>query len=97
LEQPDLSACTADADCAAGSCVIDTATPDLVALFCSTKAVSSAIDRAFGSPGPGTLTLKTLVRMCRCGDGAVGCAEECDDGGLQDGDGCDRACQAEGT
>lgn len=93
--QADLSACATNAECSAGQCVADTAVPKLVALFCSTRSSSGAINDSYGLPGPGTLTLETLIRLCRCGDGVARCAEDCDDGNQQNGDGCDERCRVE--
>jgi cysteine-rich repeat protein len=41
------------------------------------------------------MTLKTFTHYCRCGDGVVGCVEECDDGNQGNGDGCDQICRLE--
>ncbi len=35
------------------------------------------------------------IPFTRCGDGVVGFPEQCDDGALDEGDGCDAACQLE--
>ena len=37
------------------------------------------------------------TEICRCGDGDIGCDEECDDGNRSNGDGCDELCEDEGT
>jgi proprotein convertase subtilisin/kexin type 5 len=36
-----------------------------------------------------------VIFACRCGDGKVGCSEQCDDGNNVNGDGCDQACRTE--
>jgi cysteine-rich repeat protein len=87
--------CVANGDCSSGACVADTLAPSLAALFCVPKTASGAINSAGGIPGPGTLTLRMLAYLCRCGDGTVGCDEECDDGNRVGGDGCDQACRSE--
>ncbi len=39
----------------------------------------------------------TLVEVCSCGDDAVSCLEECDDGNSTAGDGCSDTCSCENT
>jgi cysteine-rich repeat protein len=41
------------------------------------------------------MTLAWAVLTCPCGDGEVGCNEECDDGNSTGGDGCDDTCRLE--
>ncbi|HYB98529.1 MAG TPA: hypothetical protein VEC57_05275 [Candidatus Limnocylindrales bacterium] len=80
--------CT-NADCGAGGdCVSDASVPETVALFCVPATSSSTINSAGGITGPGAVRLNSFVRVCRCGDGEVGCDEECDDGNQVDGDSC---------
>jgi cysteine-rich repeat protein len=50
---------------------------------------------AAGLAGPAALTLKTAVRIHRCGDANLGGTEECDDGNSVNGDGCDEICRVE--
>jgi len=78
-----------------GSCVPDTSEPETVALFCVPKTTSAAINAAGGIPGPGAITFNSVIIACRCGDGHVGCSEQCDDGNNINGDGCDQACRTE--
>jgi hypothetical protein len=92
IDDPDVGACTSNADCNVGACVDDTAEPTSVALFCVPKTSSSGINSASGIPGPGAVSLKTVVEVCRCGDGVIGCDEECD----RDNDAaCPGACDLE--
>jgi hypothetical protein len=86
--------CGGDEDCEAGGCTDDAAAPTVAALFCIPKTASPAINASAGLPGPGALFLKTAVVYCRCGDGEVGCDEECDDGNAAADDGC-TACRNE--
>jgi hypothetical protein len=95
VDDPDVGACTTNADCGVGACVDDTSEPTTVALFCVPKTASGAINAAGGIPGPGAITFKSVVISCRCGDGTVGCDEECDDGNNASGDGCDEICRDE--
>jgi cysteine-rich repeat protein len=95
VDDPGTAACSSNADCEIGECVADTAEPRLIALFCIPKTVNGGINAAAGIPGPGVLTVNSAVFFCRCGDGRVGCDEQCDDGNLTAGDGCDETCHSE--
>jgi cysteine-rich repeat protein len=95
VDDPSKGACTSNADCATGACVADTSEPQTVALFCVPKTTSAAINAAAGIPGPGAITFNSVIFACRCGDGKVGCSEQCDDGNNTNGDGCDQACRTE--
>lgn len=90
-------ACESNADCAGSDdvCVADAARPETVALLCVPATRSVALNAANGITGPAAVRLNTLVRTCRCGDGIVGCEEECDDGNSLAGDGCDDLCEEE--
>ncbi len=88
--------CTTNADCAgADVCVDDSSRPTTAALFCVPATSSSTINSAGGLTGPGAIALKSFVKICRCGDGEIGCDETCDDGNAVGGDGCDENCQTE--
>jgi cysteine-rich repeat protein len=55
-------------------------------------------DRGTGPEGPLSgrfVRLQLLEREGSCGDGQVQLGEQCDDGGLAEGDGCDAQCQHE--
>ncbi|RMD86349.1 MAG: DUF4215 domain-containing protein [Candidatus Dadabacteria bacterium] len=95
VDDPNGGACTTNADCSVGACVDDTSKPKTTALFCIPPTSSSAINTAGGIPGPGAIVFKSVVFTCRCGDGKVGCDEQCDDGNQVNGDGCDQACRIE--
>jgi cysteine-rich repeat protein len=95
VDDEAVGTCTSNADCAIGDCVAETSEPTTVALFCVPKTTSSSINDAGGFPGPGAVAFKTVLFACRCGDSAVGCDEECDDGNNANGDGCDQACRDE--
>jgi cysteine-rich repeat protein len=56
---------------------------------------NDGINSAGGIPGPGAISLRSLIEVCRCGDGKIGCDEQCDDGDLANGDGCNESCQEE--
>ncbi|MBI5503725.1 MAG: hypothetical protein HY899_02915 [Deltaproteobacteria bacterium] len=91
-----LATCTANADCGVGgTCANDTSVPQTVALFCVPQTGSPAINNAAGITGPGAVAVKGFIRVCRCGDGAIGCDEQCDDANTVNGDGCDDYCQDE--
>ncbi|HEY2776087.1 MAG TPA: hypothetical protein VGK20_18750 [Candidatus Binatia bacterium] len=89
--------CTTNADCTQSGdfCVKDSARPQTVALFCVPGTSSSSINSVGGITGPGAVSLKGFIEVCRCGDGKIGCDEQCDDGNTVNGDGCDDFCQTE--
>jgi cysteine-rich repeat protein len=89
--------CTSNVDCTGldDFCVPDSSRPTTVALFCVPTSKSPAVNKAGGIMGPGAISLKSLLEVCRCGDGKVGCDEQCDDSNTVDGDGCDDFCQQE--
>ena len=95
----DLASCTSNSDCTAsgdlGSCVDDSSAPVSVGLFCIPPTASSAVNGAGGITGPGAIQFATVIVVCRCGDGTVGCDEECDDSNTTSGDGCDENCWLE--
>ncbi len=91
-----LAVCASNTDCGAGgTCTADTSVPQTVALFCVPGTASSAINSAGGITGPGAVGVKGFIRVCRCGDGKIGCDEKCDDGNTVNGDGCSDYCQLE--
>ena len=53
------------------------------------------INVAGGIPGPGAIQFNALLVIARCGDGKTMFPEECDDGNLVNGDGCDQDCKFE--
>ncbi len=89
--------CNSNADCTQDGdyCAPDSARAERVALFCVPATSSSGVNSAAGITGPGAVRLNSFMQVCRCGDGSVGCDEDCDDGNLIGGDGCDDLCQAE--
>lgn len=89
--------CTSNADCTGTDdfCVEDSSRPVTAALFCVPTSASSAVNSAGGIMGPGAVLLNSLLEVCRCGDGEIGCDEECDDGNTTNGDGCDDLCEIE--
>lgn len=88
--------CATNADCGdAGECAGDAMPATMVALACLPGTSHTLTNSAAGLPGPAAVTLRSFLEFCRCGDGAVGCDEQCDDGNPYDGDGCDRACRPE--
>jgi len=90
------ASCATNSDCGInGPCEGDTSAPQTVALFCVPQTASSAINSSGGITGPGAVSVKGFIRVCRCGDGDVGCDEQCDDGNTVNGDGCDDYCQSE--
>jgi len=95
IDDPAVDSCTTNADCGIGDCVPDTSEPTTAALFCIPATASTAINSAAGTPGPGAISFRTALISCRCGDGVIGCDEQCDDGNMVSGDGCDKACRNE--
>lgn len=95
VDEPATGACDSNADCGAGSCVDDSATPTLVALICVPPTQSASVNDAFGVPGPAAVALELTMLWYRCGDGLRDEMEECDDGNLANGDGCDERCRNE--
>ena len=90
------TACTTNADCGGEVCE-EIAEPVSVALFCLPPTTSQGINSAAGIPGPGVVTFRSRVIVARCGDGRVQekAGEECDDGNLVNGDGCNESCLIE--
>ena len=75
----DGEPCNGVDDCVEGACVDGTPPPD--GSGCSTAGVEVGICRS------------GLCAPASCGDGAVASGEECDDGNLINGDGCETSCQ----
>jgi|GEM_PF-1611076 len=88
-------ACASNADCNGTVCRSDTSVPDLVGIFPIQATSSAAVNGAAGIAGPGAILFKQVAKVCRCGDGAVGCDEQCDDGNNTNGDGCSSVCTTE--
>jgi hypothetical protein len=80
VDDPGAGACASDEDCEASTCVEDTASPALAALFCMPPTTGPAVNSSFAIPGPGTVSLETVLIACRCGDGEIGCDEQCEAG-----------------
>jgi cysteine-rich repeat protein len=95
IDDPAVTTCTSNADCAAGNCVADTSEPTTVALFCIPPTASASINAAGGIPGPGAISFKSAILTYRCGNAVLEGVEECDDGNNIDGDGCDEICRTE--
>lgn len=89
--------CTSNADCLGGEdiCVTDSSVAQTVALFCVPATASGTVNSAGGITGPGAVRLNSFLKVCRCGDGVIGCDEQCDEGDTINGDGCDDLCQIE--
>ncbi len=89
--------CDTNADCTTSGdfCAADAARPETVALLCMPATANAAVNATTGITGPGALRLGNFVQVCRCGDGVVGCDEECDDANVTNGDGCDQVCRDE--
>jgi cysteine-rich repeat protein len=67
-----------------------------VGLACVPKTASAAVNFANGLPGPIAIAYTGhLAGDGSCGNGVVEFAEECDDGNIEDGDGCSAACDVE--
>jgi hypothetical protein len=99
-KDPDKTTeCSSNADCAGGTdvCVDDASRPITAALFCVPATDSAVINSAAGLTGPSAIQLASFVKVCRCGDGIVGCDETCDEGNAvgDDDDNCDENCQVE--
>lgn len=92
----DRTPCISNVDCSdADLCIADSLSPRLVSIGCFPGGSSSTVNSAAGLTGPAVWHLDTLVRICRCGDGVIGCNEECDDGNAAGGDGCNGQCRDE--
>ncbi len=89
------AACSSNTDCTEGVCMGDSMRPTTAALLCQPATSSSAVNSASGRTGPVAMRNRSFVHVCRCGDGLVGCNEECDDGNRSDGDGCSSSCRSE--
>jgi hypothetical protein len=90
--------CATNADCAeveTDYCAPDSARGESVALFCMPATSNSAVNSAGGITGPAAVRFRSFTQVCRCGDGVVGCDEDCDDSNAIPGDGCDELCQHE--
>jgi cysteine-rich repeat protein len=87
--------CDTNADCSGGNECIDAASPVSAGLFCIPPTANDAINSAGGIPGPGAIRFNSFIEVCRCGDGQEGCDEQCDDGNVANGDGCNESCQDE--
>jgi cysteine-rich repeat protein len=92
--------CTTNTDCPDQGevddfCADDTSRPATVALFCVPGTSSASINNVGGITGPGAVTLNSYITVCRCGDGVIGCDEDCDDSNTTNGDGCSDYCQDE--
>ena len=70
---------------------IDTDADGAVSVAELVTAVRAALDACGANPPPPTATPVGL----RCGDGRADGLEECDDGGVESGDGCSSDCQLE--
>ena len=88
-------ACTEDADCNNFPLCVDISEPTSVGLFCIPPTTSDVINAAGGIPGPAAIQLNSLLVVTRCGDRKLMPPEECDDGNLRNGDGCDQDCKTE--
>jgi len=63
VEDPEIGACTSDADCNVGPCLAESAEPTAVALFCIPPTASSTINSAGGIPGPGAARLRASLEL----------------------------------
>lgn len=88
--------CTTNGDCGAGDvCIDDSSVAETAALFCVPATSNPAVNSAAGITGPGSVQLSGFIKVCRCGDGKIGCDEQCDDSNTNNGDGCSDLCQNE--
>ncbi len=94
-DDPAVGSCTTNSDCGVGSCVDDASEPVSAGLFCIPATASDAVNIAAGTTGPGAIQFATVLLVCRCGDGDIGCDEGCDDSNTTNGDGCDENCDVE--
>lgn len=85
--------CIDDADCPGGSRCVSAAEPATASLYCIPPSASDAINAAAGVPGPGAIQFVGRLIAARCGNGVVEADEECDDGNLVNGDGCNEDCR----
>lgn len=95
IDDEPAHACSTDTDCATGACISDIGLSTTAAISCLSGTASTSVNIGFGWPGPAAMTLAWAVLTCPCGDGEVGCNEECDDGNSTGGDGCDDTCRLE--
>jgi cysteine-rich repeat protein len=72
-----------------------TSIEDLIGLPCLLSGQAGTIAISFAANGDATFRCVVTTASAVCGDGAVGRTEECDDGNLVDGDGCDSQCHVE--
>jgi len=93
----EKKSCVNNADCTGNGdfCVDDSSRAETVALFCVPATSNGGVNEVGGITGPGAIRLNGFLKVCRCGDGEVGCDEQCDDGDTDNGDGCDDLCQDE--
>jgi hypothetical protein len=91
---PTASPCSSDAECEAGDECVEAAHVETVAVYCAAPE-QAILDTAAGLPGPAAWSARLRVEACACGDGSVGCYEQCDDSNRAPGDGCDAECRAE--
>ena len=91
----ETKTCASNSDCtqAGDFCAKDSSRPGTVALFCVPAISSGPINTAGGITGPGAVRLSGFVKVCRCGDGQIGCDEKCDDGDTDNTDSCSDLCQ----
>jgi len=94
MNDPD-TLCTSNADCGAGDMCVDISQPTSVGLFCVPPTASDSINAAGGIPGPGRISFAAVLVAGRCGDDQQTVDEQCDDGNLVNGDGCDQDCKIE--
>lgn len=87
--------CTGVGTCGDTACTDDSSGPSTVALFCVPATSSASINSVGGITGPGAIRLNGYLKICRCGDGVIGCDEKCDDSNTINGDGCSDLCQIE--
>jgi hypothetical protein len=89
--------CTTNTDCTGEGdyCAPDSSRPETVGLFCVPATNSGPVNTASGITGPAAVRHDSFIQVCRCGDGIIGCDEDCDDENVFPGDGCDELCQEE--
>ncbi len=96
----DCGPCDVGSSCVANQCVAGTTTTTSTTSTTSTSTSTTSTSTTTSSTTTSSTTSTTLpatttTTLLYCGDGIVSSPEECDDGGIGDGDGCDSFCDKE--
>ncbi|HXC50990.1 MAG TPA: polymorphic toxin-type HINT domain-containing protein [Candidatus Limnocylindrales bacterium] len=89
--------CDSGSSCVANQCVPGTTTTtSTTSTTTSTSSTSTTSTTTSSTTTSSTTTSSTTsTTLLYCGDGIISAPEECDDGGISDGDGCDSFCNEE--